>query len=844
MKRRCLPALSQLHSGLLSNGTPVAVLRQFRLRSYDSRVRKEGALVIPRRLTLLTGGILALGFGSGVWAAPVMSLRPAGATCPHALNGDEITVFQVPCRVTMEVRIADWDTDGNGTPKVRTYQATIDAASYTTGSAGSLSPALLPCGNDNDCFATSNCEASGFCDAYGSIYGDLNHSDYIFAGFNSFVVADVTSVLPDYRIGGLILTAGVGAADPGTDRYAATMLLDISADAEGTFTVSLGSDQVESFITDVNFMDITPLSLLPAKILVVKDCNQNGTPDAQDISGGTSEDCNGNGLPDECEPDCNNNGIADACDISGGSDDCNTNGVPDECEPDCNANDIADDCEIVGPEDDCNENTVPDLCEAGFDQDCNNNGEPDLCDLFNALDTDCNENAVPDDCDIGFGTSADCNANNTPDDCEPDCNRNGVADACDISSGYSLDNNLDGRPDECIRGFSLVPVGATTAHDIFFHNEILIPMGGARVTLEARLSGWDPDLNGSPKVGFYEAVVDNAGFNGVLSLAAVECSTGGDCYLNSGCSPSGVCGPTSSAYVNTGHANFVFFGLQPFAHTTFSGGDIDFGGFLTGQGNGRADPGHDVYLGTLMVDVPPDATGSYTIEFSTAAALNEFDVQITGLTEEIPAVIHIIEDCNSNGVRDDLDIANQMSADDNANGVPDECEADVPVIIPTGSRYLEIFPRDGDVPVALKVTSPQFPCFAKYVESIGGGKGRLTDAPTYQTPEEWGSITLLDAHVIPGATYRIQVEYAGGFLSQAASASTTDWGDSAPPWGMVDFLDISGTVDRFKSLPTAPPVGLTDFHPATPDGVIDFLDISANVDAFRGYVYPFGSPCP
>ncbi|MHC5212340.1 MAG: FG-GAP repeat protein [Planctomycetota bacterium] len=61
------------------------------------------------------------------------------------------------------------------------------------------------------------------------------------------------------------------------------------------------------------------------------DCNNNGTPDDEDISMGTSQDCNSNGVPDECD-------IA-----SGFSQDCNTNGIPDECETDCNLNGIPDD---------------------------------------------------------------------------------------------------------------------------------------------------------------------------------------------------------------------------------------------------------------------------------------------------------------------------------------------------------------------------------------------------------------------------------------------------------------------------------------------------------------------
>jgi hypothetical protein len=50
------------------------------------------------------------------------------------------------------------------------------------------------------------------------------------------------------------------------------------------------------------------------------DCNNNGIPDDQDITNGTSQDCNLDGIPDECN-------IA-----LGDSTDENENGVPDECE--------------------------------------------------------------------------------------------------------------------------------------------------------------------------------------------------------------------------------------------------------------------------------------------------------------------------------------------------------------------------------------------------------------------------------------------------------------------------------------------------------------------------------
>jgi hypothetical protein len=45
-----------------------------------------------------------------------------------------------------------------------------------------------------------------------------------------------------------------------------------------------------------------PQVMATAQWSAFPDCNGNGIPDADDISGGGSDDCNGNGVPDECEP--------------------------------------------------------------------------------------------------------------------------------------------------------------------------------------------------------------------------------------------------------------------------------------------------------------------------------------------------------------------------------------------------------------------------------------------------------------------------------------------------------------------------------------------------------------
>jgi hypothetical protein len=112
---------------------------------------------------------------------------------------------------------------------------------------------------------------------------------------------------------------------------------------------------------------------------LLRDCNGNSIPDADDISLGTSLDCNGNDIPDECD-------IAD-----GTSQDCNGNGIPDECD-----------------------------ITSGTSLDCNGNDIPDECDIASGTSQDCNGNGIPDECDISSGTSIDGNGDGIPDECQMD----------------------------------------------------------------------------------------------------------------------------------------------------------------------------------------------------------------------------------------------------------------------------------------------------------------------------------------------------------------------------------------------------------------------------------------
>ncbi|NOT01811.1 MAG: S8 family serine peptidase [Phycisphaerales bacterium] len=385
---------------------------------------------------------------------------------------------------------------------------------------------------------------------------------------------------------------------------------------------------------------------------VSRDCNQNARPDECDIAVHSSADCTNNTIPDECEPDCNENGRADSCDIAAGSSiDCSGNRVPDECEPDCNQNDVADVCDIAGPtSDDCNNNRIPDECEPHGkpEDDCNGNGLPDLCDIFNRTNRDCNSNFALDDCDISDGGSQDANGNATPDEC-------------------------DGK------GFLLVPVGATGSHDIN-GNEITLHEGGQTVQFEVRISGWDLNLDGQPRLRGYQPEVNgsnfHAGLYGGLDLLRAPCQHDDDCPgLNVRCEADGFCNAAGAVYVDTAHPNYVFANLFSLwvanVITTFP--DFRIINALFNAADSLVDPGVEKYAATVFLQATDLIGGTFEIGFESArsafAGQNSQSITIPTLT---PAIVVVPSDCNGNGVLDEIDIAGGVD-DCNENGVPDEC---------------------------------------------------------------------------------------------------------------------------------------------------------------------------
>ncbi|MFH1107718.1 MAG: kelch repeat-containing protein [Planctomycetota bacterium] len=202
---------------------------------------------------------------------------------------------------------------------------------------------------------------------------------------------------------------------------------------------------------------------------------------------------------------------------------------------------------------------------------------------------------------------------------------------------------------------------------------------------------------------------------------------------------------------------------------------------------------------------------------------------------------------------------------------------------PTKNRYLSFAPPPspcGTGSVALRVTFGPMPgasdCPKVLDYSIFDGtqmwvgpevlRNGVTPTGVYKlqsTPlfRDWttvagGVIQLSDCNIVPCATYTIDaisnVDYPAGPYSPPLVLTTTQvWGDIVshsygPADGIVDAIDVTAMVDRFKSAPGAPPASWCDVYGNQPtQGVnfnIDALDIVLIVDAFKGFDYPFSGP--
>ncbi len=202
---------------------------------------------------------------------------------------------------------------------------------------------------------------------------------------------------------------------------------------------------------------------------------------------------------------------------------------------------------------------------------------------------------------------------------------------------------------------------------------------------------------------------------------------------------------------------------------------------------------------------------------------------------------------------------------------------------PVKNRYISFMSYNSGLQTAIQVTFTSLPGY-EYAESRkmwvqepfevteASGSDGATPPPTFWAAElgcgpfytDWSTYNRIDVYgaaVVPGATFDIRaidetcdtanpdhfslplqvgMSLAGDVVGGCAACPCTS------PDGVVDFVDISAVVEKFKNVPCNPgespgvprkaraDVINSDVLQSLPDRKVDFVDISCVVEAFRG----------
>ncbi len=264
--------------------------------------------------------------------------------------------------------------------------------------------------------------------------------------------------------------------------------------------------------------------------------------------------------------------------------------------------------------------------------------------------------------------------------------------------------------------FSLKPISASGSHSIT-GNTISLPQSGQRVWFEVYYSQWSPEL-----LRGAEFRIDSTGYSNAsgapLQLPVIPCTTDKECETELGAGSTcslGKHAPNISG-LNTCRAGYRTAGRDddipeenggPFVVAGVDTRLINFRFGVAVIGDApKSDPGFEIYGGTLVLDIPEDAAGTYTIGFlPSPISVAIFTTGSNSLLFPTPAVIELPTncclpegtcqnllpsecetsggtvigqscggDCNQNGVNDSCEFDLNSTTDCNSNGLPDICE--------------------------------------------------------------------------------------------------------------------------------------------------------------------------
>ncbi len=166
----------------------------------------------------------------------------------------------------------------------------------------------------------------------------------------------------------------------------------------------------------------------------------------------------------------------------------------------------------------------------------------------------------------------------------------------------------------------LVPITADGPHH-FDGTEIVLEGGGQRVFLEIFIWGWDPDLDEYPMLKTWQAVIDSNGYYsgdlGTIGPADEPCTGNAECVtaFGSGATcgyPVGVNTHCTPGFIEYTRTDYIFFATSEFRAVDLYSLDFRFGSTLVTPET-MADGGAVYYAGSLVLDVPIGAIGTFTV---------------------------------------------------------------------------------------------------------------------------------------------------------------------------------------------------------------------------------------
>lgn len=415
---------------------------------------------------------------------------------------------------------------------------------------------------------------------------------------------------------------------------------------------------------------------------------------------------------------------------------------------------------------------------------------------------------------------------------------------------------------------ALQPVRASGTHTII-GNEIFLPSGDQRVFIEVRVAGWGPQFLKTVQVE-----IDSSGYQNDNSMIvpAVEPCAGRNSTGHSQCAqalefgsrcdvpsfplPAQFCEP---GFQNTTRPDWIGYGFSVFSAVDISTLNYRYG-TTTSPDFPITDPGESRYLGTLMLDVPPGASGTFLVGIVPGYTFMKDGTQ--PMNQPIP--ISLL--------------------------VPARITIGDPVV--PKNRYLAITPADpGHLtavrvmlkslyhpgpPVGTVIAAPDFSRFEgqfRWLGPSGGFAERGQPPSTFAGAElrctpyfaDWGSLGVVQVFgdaILPSSEYILQqvpIECQNDLgneqcYTQPVTLRTARWGDVAEPFArsdqpaQPDMGDIAAIIDTFLGLTDSLSKTRTQIRGNVVEAVysVSFVDVTLAADALRGLPYPYPGPqsCP